>query len=406
MKLVYLASSPGVSLRQSGGAGTHMRGTIQGFRSHGIDVLPIIGGDKTDSIDDGLSPVPETERRSTKKMRTIFKRIAPSKFRLFLRDLKTMYQSYQFEKQMLPIIKDFSPDAIYERSGYLSFCGNRIARKLSIPLFLETDGCMVEIISDNYGVFSKAIGNYYEKIKLKKAEHIVVYNQTSISFVSAKFKLENKFFTVKTLGISDDSYPVNEDIVLSLKQSLNIKHKLVVGFLGMISSYHGIYYLLDAAKYLKHRSDIVIIIVGGSKELDNIKKIIVEEKLNIILTGRVSKEEVGVYYKLFDIGIVPDAVENIYPVKVLEYGIFNVCPLVPRYPCFEEIIKEGETGHYFEPRNPKAIAEVIKQINIHKNSLMDCAANWNKQVKKNFQWHDTVSNVVQELKLYANSPSS
>ena len=169
-----------------------------------------------------------------------------------------------------------------------------------------------------------------------------------------------------------------------LKKSLNIQDKLVIGFLGMISSYHGIYYLLEAARHLKLRSDIVIMIVGGSKELDNIRKIIETENLNIIATGRVAKEEVGMYYELFNVGVVPDAIENIYPVKVLEYGLFGICPLVPQYKCFEEIIEEKVTGYYFKPKNAKNMAEVIISLSGEKSSVIDCGSTWHKKVIENF----------------------
>lgn len=186
-KILYIASSRGLYLEQSGGAGTHMRGTIKGLRENGYEVLPIIGGDifKTvvSSTSDKLS---SSDKRS---VRDLIKRVLPTKVRLLFRDIRTIIQDILLEKRTIGLIKAFRPDIIYERSGYLSIFGSRLSKMLDIPHFIESDGCMVEIINNDYGVFSLYLGNTLEKWKLRRADQIVVSNKGTISVIQNKYNI-------------------------------------------------------------------------------------------------------------------------------------------------------------------------------------------------------------------------
>ncbi|MBO9634033.1 MAG: glycosyltransferase [Chitinophagaceae bacterium] len=406
MKILYLAPSIGLTLEQSGGAGTHMRGTIQGFRDNGVEILPVIGGDVVEKKN-GM-PTPTTSqpvKASTQQtgIKKIIKSLMPDKFRLFLRDMRTFYEDRKIEKLSYQSILEFSPDVIYERSGYLSTYGTRLAKKLRIPHLLETDGCMIEVISKDYGVFSERFGNWLEKRKLQKADYAVVMNAMAVNPVSQKFNLPSDKFIVKTLGVSDQSYTVNKDTVEELKLKYSLHGKLVIGFVGAISLYHGVQYLVEAARILQEQNqpDIVIVIVGWSKEAEQLQARANELGLtNLVFTGKVDKKEVGNYFSLFDAGVIPDAEENIYPVKVLEYGLFGLCPIVPGYEVFDEILQEGQTGYTFKPGNPESLAAKITSLVNQRNEVQHCASNWEAFVKKHFQWKDTVKNIISTL----NSP--
>jgi len=400
-RLLYLAPSLGLTLDQSGGAGTHMRGTILGFQENGFDVLPIIGGDvikNTRTLN--ITPTSNSKTSKQNVLRERIKSFIPRRLRLFLRDLRTIWQERKLQRLTYNQIFDYKPDFIYERSGYLLSYGNRLSKKLKVPHFIETDGCMVEIISKDYGVFSEYIGNWIEKRKLKNADFVVTMSKMGASQVARKFSLRAENILVKTLGVEFSNFKYDEASFAQLLEKYSTKNKFVVGFAGAISTYHGVKYLIEAASFLhkKNCSEIILMIVGWSKEGERLKKIVEEKNLdNVIFTGRVNKKDIPNYYKLFTVGVIPNAEENLYPIKVLEYGVFKLCPIVPDYPVFKDIIVEGETGYYFQPQNSLSLSQIILNLFNNQEGCNQAGQRWHAHVKEYFEWKNTVRPIIDAL---------
>lgn len=400
-RVLYLAASKGLSLDQSGGAGTHMRGTIKAFNQHGLKVLPIIGGDIL-KVSDLTTKTKFGNQEWTKKgIRNILKAGLPTKLRLFLRDLRTISEDKKLEKLSFATIKKFKPDFIYERSSYLSTYGVRLAKKLQIPYYLESDGCMVEIISTDYGVFSKKIGNWIERWKLKKATYTVCMSIKSMEQIATKFRLDKNNMLVKPLGIDPPKSLKDKASNSALIEKFGIANKLVIGFVGAISIYHGVKYLIETATlFQKEKCDeICFIIVGWSDEGAALKRIAEDRGLkNVIFTGKIDKSEIERYFYLFDLGIIPDSEENFYPIKTLEYGIYGVCPIAPAYPAFFEIINPDKNGYLFKPKSPNDIFRVLKSAMTNPDEIRNKAAKWSAFVAEHFIWKDTINQIVQSLK--------
>jgi glycosyltransferase involved in cell wall biosynthesis len=375
-----------------------MRGAIRGFREHGNEVLPLIMGDILKPK--GSSSTSVSTASSKGSIRSLIKKILPDKFRLLLRDIRTVWNDYKFERRTISTVKQFKPDAIYERASYLSSYGSRLAKRLNIPIFYETDGCMVEIISKDYGVFSEYLGNLFERRKMKQADYVVVMNKLTIPVVEKKFHLKKKTFLVKPLGIDPDQFNYNQRQVSELNNGFNLTNKFVIGFVGAISTYHGVNYLVEAASHLnkEYGDKIAVLIVGWSKEAETLKARADRENVsNIIFAGKVSKSKVSDYYNLMDVGVIPDCEESMYPIKVLEYGMFGLCPLVPDYPVFSDIITENVNGYFFTHRDPISLAKKIVEIYESGEAFRLCGDRWSTFVKGNFQWKDSVFPIIEAL---------
>src|SRR5690606_18413845 len=98
MRLVYLSPSRGISLDQSGGAGTHIRGTIKGFEDNNIVVLPLIAGDmfKTDFKGLHSKSYNKTDKKNAQfSIRSFLKKLLPDKLRLLLREIRTIKEDIE-----------------------------------------------------------------------------------------------------------------------------------------------------------------------------------------------------------------------------------------------------------------------------------------------------------------------
>jgi glycosyltransferase involved in cell wall biosynthesis len=392
-KIVYLVPDPGINSDQSGGAGTHIRGTIEGFKANNIDVMPLIAGDIF-GFNSKLAASNATQQKSS--FRTFLKRIFPEKLRLLYRDVRRIYSDYKFEKKVVGEIKRYSPDAIYERSALFSTSGLRISRNLNIPLILESDGCMPEIINVDFGLFSVRLANLVEKYKLKRTTYISAYNEYSKLFLAKKFDVPLDKIIVKPLGISANRTQATTEID-NLKQKYGLQGKKNVGFVGAISKYHGVELLIHCAEVLfkKNITDIAIVIVGWSKEAEELKATSDKLKLsNIVFTGRVDKDLIPSYYQLFDLCVIPDSEPTIYPVKVLEYGAYGLCPVVPDYEVFSEIITDKVNGLYFKKKNASSLADLLIEA-FRSNGYQAIGKKWHEQVLSDYTWKKSVVKIVE-----------
>lgn len=392
-KIVFLVPETGINIEQSGGAGTHIRGTIEGFRNNHIDVLPVIAGDIFGIKSEISFNIPSVQKKT---IRTFIKKVVPDKLKLLYRDLRRIYSDYKFEKKIIGQIRQYAPDAIYERSALFSTCGIRLSKKLNVPLILESDGCMPEIVGMDFGLFSVRLANAVEKYKLRKANYVSAYNQFSKLFLAKKFDLPLGKIIVKPLGIAVSKSVFDEAEVEKLKRKYGLLTKKVVGFVGAISKYHGVDLLVDCASVLFERNitDIVIVIVGWSKEAEELKLRAQKLKLdNVIFTGRVDKNMIPVYYKMFDVGVIPNSEPTIYPVKVLEYGAYGLCPVVPDYEVFNEVIIDKVHGFYFKKNNIASLADLL--IDMFKvSSHHTVAKTWQQKVLSDCTWENSVKKIV------------
>lgn len=392
-KIVFLVPEVGINYDQSGGAGTHIRGTIEGLKKNNIDVLPVIAGD--------IFGIKNTTNSSTSSVsnntvRTFVKNVVPLKLKLLFRDIRRIYFDYKFENKVIEQIMQYAPDAIYERSALFSTCGLRLSKKLNIPLIIESDGCMPEIVSMDFGLFSIKLANLVEKYKLKKANYISAYNEFSKLSLAKKFDVSLSKIVVKPLGVSVLDNATDDNEINQLKLHYGLDNKKVVGFVGAISKYHGVDLLLECASILHNKNvkDIAVVIVGWSREAEQLKLKAEELHLtNLIFTGRVDKSKIPLYYKMFDVGVIPNSEPTIYPVKVLEYGAFGLCPVVPDYEVFHEIITNKEHGVYFQKNNPTSLANILLEL-FEDNSYSKIAIKWQQKVLLDYTWETTVKRLA------------
>lgn len=392
MKILYLAPDVGLQLNSSSGAGTHMRGAIKGFRAHGHEVFTIIGGDLTSD---------HTSEKYQSNLKKYVKKVIPHRFRLLIRDIRYYYHALEIVKKALPRILDFMPDVIYERSGYMNTAGLKLAQRLNIPLFEESDGHIVETYSSLYGVFSKEIANSIERCKLNYAYKIVVMFHAAIKYVALKHYQSIDKFVVKSLGVDPDSFIPVYELTRNLHDKLELNERFVVGFIaGQLQKYHGLDLMLDSAKRLKSlRPEITFIIIAGGQLVDKYRRNAQEENLtNVVFIDLVSKDEIASYMSLFNIGIVPDCVPHMFPIKLLEYGILGLCPLTPNYPLFEDILQyENKEACLFRAQCSESLMHSICSLADNPEQTKLLGEKWKTQVLEQFVWEKTVIPVLKSM---------
>jgi 1,2-diacylglycerol 3-alpha-glucosyltransferase len=156
-----------------------------------------------------------------------------------------------------------------------------------------------------YEIYNKFIWSHLNEV-ISEVDVVVVPSKSMISKI--KDNVSNKYYQ-KLIYISN---PVDIDFINSnidfnkvnyLKEYYKLKDKFVLGFVGRIEKEKNIETLLEFfVKNFKDYNNIVLLIVGGGSILEILKNKYSTFE-NVIFTGKIPHEEVGIYYKLMDIFI-------------------------------------------------------------------------------------------------------
>lgn len=392
MRILYLASDRGLSINASGGAGTHMRGTIDGFQKRGHKVLSLIGGD--------CATVDKRCKRSNSNLyrRKAIRQALPNSVRLLLRDLRYILHDFRLRMSISQSVIDFRPDVIYERSSYLMSTGSYLARKYRVPHFLETSGCLVEVFGSSFGTFDSRFANKFEKLKLSRADRVVVEARSAIGFVAHKFDLCESKVIAKPLGVDPGAFTVNDTLLAEIVRRYGLSDKIVIGFIGTFSPYQGLPLLLKAAQSLVGFDKIIFLIVGWGQNGPEYKHLATQLGLsNVHFAGMVDRSEVASYIQAFDVGLVPDCEHHMYPIKAIEYGLGGACPVVPDYEAFEDMIYPARNGIKFRPGQPESLAQELAGLISSRSLINRLGSNWRTDVLSNFSWESTVEPVLSAM---------
>lgn len=134
-------------------------------------------------------------------------------------------------------------------------------------------------------------------------------------------------------GIDQERFRNTDSIKeTQIKQSLNLDGKKVIAYIGSLSLVnHPVDLLLHAFSYIVEKDkSAFLLIVGGGKDLDTLKSLVKDKKLenNVHFVGRVSPDLVPYYYKLAHVTVDPvnenDAAKGRCPLKMFESWVMKI----------------------------------------------------------------------------------
>ncbi|MFH0751783.1 MAG: glycosyltransferase family 4 protein [Chloroflexota bacterium] len=149
------------------------------------------------------------------------------------------------------------------------------------------------------------------------------------------------------------------------------KGETVLGYVSSMVGYEGIGYLIEATRILRDRGRRVrLLLVGDGEERGAL-----EERARALglldggvarFAGRVPHGDVGAYYSLIDLFVVPrtnDRVSQLVtPLKPYEAMAMERCLVVSGVGALLEIVQDGETGTSFAPEDPVALADAVEPL--------------------------------------------
>lgn len=231
-----------------------------------------------------------------------------------------------------------------------------VLRKRKIKVHFDLRTIPVETIGING--FLRKIIVWYPAITLAK------YFADSYSFISSEIekimKYKNKKSCIWSSGVNLNKFnPKSEKI----KQ----QDGRILFYHGVISSKRGIRETIKAIEIIRDKiEDFKFILVGDGSDLECIKKMVAEYKMNnnVLFEGRVEYETIAKYIAMAEVCIcpLPDHLEwkVSSPLKVLEYIAMGKPCILTEINPHEKLFKKNTDGIYWAGKGTsKEIAETI-----------------------------------------------
>ncbi|WP_372739339.1 TIGR04063 family PEP-CTERM/XrtA system glycosyltransferase [Neptunomonas sp.] len=292
----------------------------------------------------------------------------------------------QLTKRVCQVIEETNPDILHAHSPALTgIAALRAGRKYGLPVVYECRGFWEDAAVDHGTCKEDGI-----RYKLTRALETYVFNRAdAVTTICEGLRKD-----ITGRGIADDKITVipnavdieNFSVITQsdsvLLEKLNLKDKIVLGFIGSFYAYEGLLLLLDALPaMIAKNSDIRLLLVGGGPQNDLIENKIRSLNLQeyVINTGRVPHAEVKAYYSLVDLFIYPRLAmrltELVTPLKPLEAMAQGKLVVASDVGGHKELIEEGVTGRLFKAGDKKDLARVVLEVLEQKES-------WNSYISK------------------------
>ena len=200
----------------------------------------------------------------------------------------------------------------------------------------------------------------------RKAKLISVLTPAFGSNISSRYPIEPGRIRHIPCGVDPvDMSPVRYSDAIRAK--LGWAGKRVVLYTGAIGKANRLQQLVEAAKLLRTRSDLLISIVGAGMERELIERLISTNGLtNIVVQGPFSKEEMGPITASADICTAVlmknDTFKTVYPNKVFDYMACGKPVVIGIDGIIRELVESVGCGIFAEPENGSDLAAAFERL--------------------------------------------
>jgi len=221
----------------------------------------------------------------------------------------------------------------------------------------------------------KIMEKFYKKIVPYTAQNaICVSNAVKDNLFSSKDEDKVNINVIHN-GINIERF--NSNNTESIKKSLNIdNNRIIVGMVGRINKIKGQLFMVDVAKELVEKyPNILIIMVGGVFSGQESLKIELEEKIvknNLEEHIKLFEfdKEIGKYYEIFDIFVLPSVKPDSFPTVVLEAMSYSKPIIAHVTGGVSEMVQDNENGILIRNINISNTAKAIENLLIDENKRM------------------------------------
>lgn len=270
-------------------------------------------------------------------------------------------------KSLQEIFRIFKPSAVMSASNWENAVpALRAANSLALPFVYEVRGfweisrCSREPEFEHSADYAYIVEQ--ESTVARAASEVVTINRLMREELVRR-GVERSNLSLLPNGIN--KIPVIDGHPKIVRESIGIRSRYVVGYIGSFTEYEGIEDLIAAVSKLSTNGvDVSLMLVGSSNAVglldsgctrraayrDLAVKLGISERL--VLIGRQRQEDVGDYYRIADIIVIPRRPHHVShlvsPIKPIEAAAWGKCVLLSDVGALKDLQEQIPSFEYFK----------------------------------------------------------
>ena len=289
-------------------------------------------------------------------------------------------------------------DFIYERYSLLNFSGVVAAALMGKPIILEVNSPLALEMSRDKEIRAHKFAAWMERVICNGATKVVVVSGPLRRIMLENGVQESKLYLMPN-GVNLRRF--TDQAGGGLPESLTIRNRVVIGFVGWFRPWHGLELLLEAFyESGLWRGAAVLMLVGDGPATRELKDYAAQANLQdaVIFTGAVSHEEIPAYLGVVDIAVQPAANEYCCPMKIIEYMGLGKAIVAPRQENIEELLDNGRNAVLFQPGDTAGLARALSALATDASLRSKVGQNARRAIyDRGLLWESNAQRVVEML---------
>ena len=288
-----------------------------------------------------------------------------------------------FARRLLDVVTEHRPAVLHAHSGHrgyeLALVALAVGRATGIPVVYEVRGLFEAVWTSDVERATRSelyrLRRELETRVLTEADAVVTLSESMREDIvrrpptRAGRTPDPKRVVVVPNGVDAEAIGPRAPRA-DLRERLGLGEGLVVGYVSNLDHpREGQETLVEAVAVLRGRGlPVSALLVGGGERQETLERLAAERGVgdHVVLTGQVPHEEVGDYYALLDVFVVPRIDERaarlVTPLKPYEAMSMGLPLVVSALPALLEIVGGGERGATFPPGDAEALADVLADL--------------------------------------------
>jgi glycosyltransferase involved in cell wall biosynthesis len=271
------------------------------------------------------------------------------------------YSWVAYRRLALAIGQD-RPDGIYERYNLYLLAGVWAKKRFGLPLILEVNAPMAVERRQYGGLSWPRLADWAELYVWKHADVILPVTQVLADYMVEK-GIDPARICVIPNAINEDHYK-NLPTVAAVKDTLNLKGRLVVGFTGFVREWDRLDRIMVWVAKRAAQHNVHLLVIGDGPAREEIEacatKLGVSDRLTF--TGVVPREQVPGLSMAFDIALQTALVPYASPLCLFEYLALGKAIVAPNQPNHHEILTSGVDALLYDPIDPAGIEKALDAL--------------------------------------------
>lgn len=190
---------------------------------------------------------------------------------------------------------------------------------------------------------------------------------------------------------------------IRLKKQLGLEGKRIILWAGTIGHFHGLEYVLQAARLLENTPEIHFLFLGDGSARNQLERLTVELNLqNVSFRDPVSIEDLPPYYSIAECGLASlralPSHEGARPSKIFSVLASGKPVIFVGRGEGARLVELAKAGIVVPPEDPRAFASEILHLFGDSELILRLGENGRRFVETHFQWSNLVANWLEHLR--------